>query len=145
MTRFHDEPVSQDPREEVEHAIRFYGTMPACFDSRSRDCYDCPLEFAHPCPVRVDADYRSLLEAYEEGYRVAQRRRIQQIRILTTILQRQGLRMHWEYLAVLAMQEAPAGLFPSEHSIRAVLIGNPETFRMEMDGVFNLVKRRARG
>jgi len=126
-------------QREIERAAAFNGQLPMCMLPYASDCFGCPLESASPCPVRVDADYRSYLNHLRGRYLAYERKRIEQLDVLKTILRRHKLPLHWEYLALLAIREAPT-LFASAHSIKALVHFNPDKFRMVGEGVFALAE-----
>lgn len=49
------------------------------------------------------------------------------------------LPLHWEYIALLAIKEAP-DLFVSPQSVRGLVFFNPDLFVMVREGVFTLAK-----
>lgn len=126
---------------QVERRVLTTGCLPNCMSSNAYDCYDCPMEGAPRCPIRADPDYRSYLLWLRDRYVAYERRRIKQLKVLKTILKRHKLPLHWENLAILAVQEAP-DLFDSAHSVRGLVYFNPDTFRTEGDGVFGLAEWR---
>ena len=120
---------------EIERAAAFYGQLPLCMLPSADDCFGCCLETSSPCPVRVDADYRSYLIHLRDVHFAHERRKAEQINLLTAVLRRYKEPLHWENLAILAIRESPL-LFTSAHSIKALMFLHPEVFRMVSDGVF---------
>jgi len=124
---------------DIERAVAFAGHLPACMLPDFDDCSGCPLESASPCPVKVDPDYRSYLRYLRDRHIAYEQKRVDQLKVLSKILKRYKLSMHWENLAILALREAP-GLFTSAHSIKALVHFNTDIFCIGSDGVVALAQ-----
>lgn len=122
----------------IEQRVLTSGWLPCCLLTEELECDDCPLTDCVPCPVNGDGDYRSYLLWLHDHHVAYQRVRQKRIEVLKTILEKHRLPLHWEVLAELAIRMVP-GLFDSPQSVKGLLFSNPDIFRMESDGVFDLV------
>ncbi len=123
----------------IEHRVAFAGVLPPCVLSENYECYDCLAVGLQECPVGADGDYRSYLLFLYDSFVKHQKNRDVQIKLLQKVLRRHKLPLHWEYIALLAMKEAP-DLFVSPQSIRGLVFFNPDVFVMVREGVFILAK-----
>lgn len=125
----------------IERLALTAGLLPDCMLGGADDCFPCAFESAPSCPVKVDPDYRGYILWLQERYLAYMRKRGKQLAVLKKVLKVHKMPIHWEYLAILALQESP-NLFASAHSVRGLVYFNPETFCMEADGVFGLAAWR---
>lgn len=123
----------------IEHSAAFAGVLPPCVLSKDYECHGCIAEELHECPVGSDTEYQSYLLFLRDSFVEHERKRDAQIKVLQNVLRRHKLPLHWEYIALLAIKEAPE-LFVSPQSIRGLVFFNPEVFNMVREGVFTLVK-----
>jgi hypothetical protein len=128
-------------QKQIEREAAFHGRLPSCVTETRPNCRFCPLDNEFICPIRCDPDYQSYLKYLTELYVKQERQRKERVKLLKSILKRHHMRMHWEYLAILALKEAPLGLFTSAQSIRTTLERNSDVFCMEKEGVFNIAKQ----
>jgi len=123
----------------IEHAAAFRGELPPCVLSKDYACYDCIAAGLQECPVGSDADYQSYLLFLRDSFIEHERTRAAQIKLLQNVLRRHKLPLHWEYIALLAMKEAP-DLFVSPQSVKGLVFFNPDVFTMVHEGVFILAR-----
>lgn len=123
----------------IEHSAAFAGVLPPCVLSKNYECYGCIADELEECPVQSDPDYRSYLLFLRDSFVEHERKRVAQIKLLQNVLRRHKLPLHWEYIALLAMKEAPE-LFASPQSVRGLVFFNPDIFVMVREGVFILRK-----
>jgi hypothetical protein len=127
----------------IEHDAEYVGVLPPCVLSENYECDGCIAENVEGCPVGSDGGYRAYLanlrDSLIEHQIEHQKERAARIRLLQGILRRHKLPLHWEYIALLAMKEAP-GLFESKESVRGFLFFNRDVFTVIHEGVFILAK-----
>ena len=123
----------------IEHAAAFAAIVPPCTLSKDYECYGCIAENLEECPVGSDPSYQSYLVVLRDSFIQHQKKRATRIELLQKILRRHKLPLHWEYIAILAMKEAP-GLFESPESVRGLTYFNSDVFTMIHEGVFILAK-----
>ena len=123
----------------IERSAAFAGVLPPCVLSKNYECYGCIAEEIHDCPVGSDAEYQSYLLFLRDSFVEHERKRVAQIKLLQNVLRRHKLPLHWEYIALLAIKEAP-DLFVSPHSVKGLVFFNPDLFVMVREGVFSLAK-----
>ena len=104
----------------IEHSAAFAGVLPPCVLSKNYECYGCIAEGIHECPVGSDVEYQSYLLFLRDSFVEHERKRAAQIKLLQNVLRRHKLPLHWEYIALLAIKEAP-DLFVSPHSVRGLV------------------------
>ncbi len=123
----------------IEHSAAFKGVLPPCVLSKNYECYDCIAAELQECPVGSDGDYRSYLLFLRDSFVAHESKRAAQIKLLQNVLRRHKLPLHWEYIALLAIKEAP-DLFVSPQSVQGLVFFNPDLFVMVREGVFILAK-----
>jgi hypothetical protein len=111
-----------------DKVIREEGHLPDCVVHEGFRCWDCPFGDWRTCPVLGDPDFRSYLRWQHEREVLYRRRRGRRIQILTSILNKHKLSLHWELVAKIAMDEAP-NLFDSPQAVRQLLCLNQRIFR----------------
>ena len=122
----------------IEYGAAFKGILPPCVLSKTYECYGCIAEGLEKCPVGADVEYQSYLLFLRDSFVEHETKRTEQIKILKKVLKRHKLPMHWEYIALLAIKEAPE-LFVSPQSVRGLIFFNTDVFKMSREGVFTLV------
>lgn len=134
------DPSWQPIQRSVEHSAAFAGVVPpCCVLSKSYQCDGCIGERLQECPIGSDSEYQSYLLFLRESGVEHERKRAVQIKVLQNVLRRHKLPLHWEYIALLAIKEAPE-LFVSPQSVKGLAFFNPDLFTMVRDGVFTLRK-----
>ena len=113
------------------------GELPPCITNRDGHCADCMYSDLESCPVLRDPDALSYLRWLYERAEFARQIRARRIEILRDILTRHKLPLHWEVIAKVALEEAPA-LFESANSVRNTLFLNQPIFRHQGEGIFEL-------
>jgi hypothetical protein len=113
------------------------GDIPPCIASRIYQCSDCIFGDIGSCPVVLDPDSLAYLRWLYERAGVSRQIRAKRIEILRDILRRHRLPLHWEVIAKVALEEAPA-LFESVNSVRNTLFLNQSIFSHQGEGVFGL-------
>jgi len=110
------------------------GLLPECI-ADDTSCPECDLAFIDNCPVQMDQETRSYLQAVSEVSRTMLTLRSERIEILVSLLRKYKRPMHWENVAVFAIRES-ASLFPSRNIIKQLLFANPDRFSNTGNGVF---------
>ena len=123
----------------IEHSAAFAGVLPPCVLSKNYECYDCIAEELHKCPVGSDGEYQSYLLFLRDSFVEHKRERAVQIKLLQNVLRRHKLPLHWEFIALLTIKDAP-DIFVSPQSVRGLLYFNPDVFTMVREGVFILAR-----
>jgi len=90
------------------------------------------------CPVKYSFDYHSYLKHLTSLYLDDQRKRRKRIDILVRILKEHKLPIHWEHLAILAINENSKIFTPN--SVKGLVFFNPQIFHMVSEGVFELTE-----
>jgi len=133
------DPIWYSIQRSIENSAKNAGVLPPCVLSERYECYDCIAAEIQDCPVGSDSEYRSYLRVLHESFFAHERKRTAQIKLLQNVLRRHKLPLHWEYIALLAMKEAPE-LFVSPQSVRGLVFFNPDIFNMVREGVFVLLR-----
>ncbi len=122
----------------LEHAIfQKDEELPPCITHRDDHCPDCMYGDLESCPVLRDPDALAYLRWLYERAGFSRQIRARRIEILRDILTRHKLPLHWEVIAKVALEEAPA-FFESANSVRNTLFLNQPIFRHQGEGIFGL-------